>query len=201
MGRPRQFDLETLCDHARELWVEHGVAGVTIRALSAVSGASNGAVYHAFGSRDGLLARVWAREAEGFLAFQRDAVTKAMAGGNPTDGLVAAALAPARYAESDPASARLLLSANVDDLMTAELTDDGRAKLRQRQRELGKLLVELASALWGRHDAAAVTTVRYCVVNLPGTLLLRSKRVNDPVAHHALELAVRGIATEQPPII
>lgn len=199
MGRPRQYDLDTLCDHARDLWVEHGAAGVTIRAVIAVSGASSGAVYHAFGSRDGLLARVWAREAKDFLAFQRDAVTHAMAEGNPTEALVAAALAPAGYAKTNANSARLLLSANVEDLMTAELTDDGRAQLRQRQKELGLLLGELASALWGRRDASAVTTIRYCVVNLPGTLLLRSRKVSDPVAHHALELAVRGIASQAPP--
>lgn len=199
MGRPRQHDLNTLCDHAHDLWVTHGAAGVTIRALTAVSGASSGAVYHAFGSRDGLLARVWAREAEDFLAFQRGTVARAMATGTPTDALVTAAMAPAHYAESNMDSARLLLSANVDDLMTAELTDDGRAQLRQRQKELGQLLIELSSALWNRQDPAAITTVRYCVVNLPGTLLLRSKNVTDPIAHHALELAVRGIASQAPP--
>lgn len=199
MGRPRQHDLDTLCDHARDLWVAHGSDGVTIRALMAVSGASSGAVYHAFGSRDGLLARVWAREAKDFLTFQRGAVTHAMADGSPTEALVAAALAPAAYAQTNAASTRLLLSANVEDLMSAELTDDGRAQLRRRQRELGLLLGELASALWDRNDVAAATTIRYCVVNLPGTLLLRSKKVTDPVAQHALELAVRGIASQAPP--
>ncbi|ORX06160.1 TetR/AcrR family transcriptional regulator [Mycolicibacillus trivialis] len=199
MGRPRRYDRATLADHARALWVEHGMTGVTVRALSALSGASNGAVYHAFGSRDGLLAQVWAREAEDFLAFQREAVAQAMAGGAAVDGLVAAALAPAGYADADAEAARLLLSADVDDLMTAELTDDGRALLRLRQKELGVLLVKLATALWDRRDSAAVTTVRYCVVDLPGTLLLRSQAVTDPVARHALERAVRGIAAEPPP--
>lgn len=200
MGRPRRYDRETLIDHARALWVEHGMTGVTVRALSALSGASNGAVYHAFGSRDGLLAQVWAREAEDFLAFQREAVAQAMAGGAAVDGLVAAALAAAGYADADAEAARLLLSADVDDLMTAELTDDGRALLRLRQKELGVLLVKLATALWDRRDSAAVTTVRYCVVDLPGTLLLlRSQAVTDPVARHALECAVRGIAAEPPP--
>ncbi|OBJ71008.1 TetR/AcrR family transcriptional regulator [Mycobacterium sp. 1274756.6] len=201
MGRPRRYDRETLVGHARALWVEHGITGVTIRALSAASGASNGAVYHAFGSRDGLLARVWAREADGFLSFQRHAVTDAMADGTAVDGLVAAALAPAGYAETNADGARLLLSVTADDLMTAELTDDGHAQLRQRQKELGQLLVELAAALWQRRDAAAVTTVRYCVVDLPGTLLLRSQQLTDPLARHALERAVRGIAAEPPPSV
>ena len=79
VGRPRAHDVDVLLDHARTLWVEQGVSGVTIRALSVETGASNGAIYHAFGSRDGLLVRVWSREAERFLAVQSDAVDTALA--------------------------------------------------------------------------------------------------------------------------
>ena len=39
----------------------------------------------------------------------------------------------------------------------------------------------------------AVTLVRYCVVDLPGALLLKPARPTDPLARHALELAVRGV--------
>ena len=85
MGRPRQYDLDDLLAHARDLWVGRGVDGLTIRALSAASGASNGAVYHAFGSRDGLLARVWAEEAGRFLTFQRDRVAEATREGDATE--------------------------------------------------------------------------------------------------------------------
>lgn len=200
MGRPRRFDIDALTDHARTLWVRNGKAGVTIRALSAASGASNGVVYHAFGSRDGLLARVWAREAREFLAFQRRTVSQAMAVGSPTDGFVAAALAPARYAVAHTDGARILLSATGDELMTAELTADGTALLHERQQELGLLMLELAAALWDRRDRAAVTTVRYCLVDLPGALLLTSTDSANLLAQHALELAVRGIAAVPPPL-
>src|SRR5699024_12836810 len=98
MGRPRRFDPDELADHARSLWVEHGKSGVTTRALVAASGASNGAVYHAFGSRDGLLARGWAREAAGLLTFQQDAVTRATSGGGAAGGPVEAAHSAARAA-------------------------------------------------------------------------------------------------------
>lgn len=199
MGRPRHYDLDELLGHARLLWIEKGVAGVTMRALSSASGASNGAVYHAFGSRDGLLARVWSREAEMFLAYQRDQVEQAMREDDPTSALVVAALAPASYAVQNENGARLLLAANADQLMTAELDGDGRDRLLRLQQNLGRLLTELATALWDRRDRAAVRTVRYCVVNLPGTLLLKGKTITDPVAQHALERAVRGIASEPPP--
>lgn len=199
MGRPRQYDLDELLGHARNLWIERGVGGLTIRALSAESGASNGAVYHAFGSRDGLLARVWAEEAGRFLAFQRDRVDEAMSEGDATVALVAAALAPAAYAGHDADGARLLLAANADDLLASELDDEGRTHLLRLHEELGALHLELASALWGRTDRAAVASVRHCVVTLPAALLLRSTKAPDPVARHALEHAVRGIAAVTPP--
>lgn len=199
MGRPRQYDLDGLLAQARLLWIEHGIDGVTMRALGAVSGASNGAVYHAFGSRDGLLARVWAGEAREFLAFQRGQVQDALREEDPTSALVVAALATASYAVEHEEGARLLLSATADQLVTADLDDDGRVLLRRLQQELGELLEELSDALWERTDRAAVTTVRYCVVNLPGTLLLNDRGITDPLARHVLELAVRGVAGTEPP--
>lgn len=199
MGRPRQHDLDELLEHARQLWIDHGIAGVTVRALITESGASNGAVYHAFGSRDGLLARVWTREAEKFLAFQRKQVERALQDSDPVSALVAAALSPASYAVEDEDGARLLLTTNADKLMTPELDANGHTDLLRLQQQLGELLTELATVLWERRDRAAVTTVRYCVVNLPGSLLLKSRDVSDPVAQHALEQAVRGIASAPPP--
>lgn len=197
MGRPRQHDLDSLLGHARRLWVERGLGGVTVRALTESSGASNGAIYHAFGSRDGLLARVWAREADEFLAFQRERVEQEQ---DPTDALVAAALAPASYAVEHAEGARLLLAATGDDLTTPELDEEGRAELGRLQRDLGRLLTQLSEALWDRRDRAAVTAVRYCVVDLPGALLLKAGDVTDPLAVHVLERAVRGIAAEPPPL-
>jgi AcrR family transcriptional regulator len=199
MGRPREHDIDELLDHGRRLWVEQGAGGVTIRALSAASGVSNGAIYHAFGSRNGLLARIWMRESNLFLTFQREVVERATRAGDPVDGLVGAALAPAAYAAKDNQGARLLLTATLDDLLTADLNSDLRTQLLGLQEKVGDLIVELAMSLWNRRDRAAATTVRYCVVDLPGALLLKADHVTDPVACHALERAVRGIAAMPPP--
>jgi AcrR family transcriptional regulator len=199
MGRPRQHDLDALLGHARSLWIERGAEGLTIRALSSASGASNGAVYHAFGSRAGLLARVWAQEAGRFLAFQRDRVREAMLHGDATSALVAAALAPATYAADNADGARLLLAVTADDLLAADPGEPARTQLIDLQKELGTLLVDLASALWDRRDRAAVEVVRHCVVRLPGALLLQAENIADPLAAHSLEHAVRGIASAVPP--
>ncbi|NYI80163.1 TetR/AcrR family transcriptional regulator [Nocardioides panzhihuensis] len=199
MGRPRRHDLDDLLGHARNLWIERGADGLTIRALSSASGASNGAVYHAFRSRAGLLAGVWAQEAGRFLVFQRERVREAMLDGEATSALVAAALAPATYATDNADGARLLLAVTADDLLGADPGEPARTQLIDLQKELGTLLVDLASALWDRRDRAAVEVVRHCVVTLPGALLLQAESIADPLAAHSLEHAVRGIATAVPP--
>jgi len=196
MARPRVHDLDALLDHARRLWVQGGPGRVTTRELSAVSGMSNGAIYHAFGSRDGLLVQVWSRQAEEFLRFQRDATEQVLtAGGDARDAVVRAALSPADYALRDEQGARLLLAVTPHTLATDRLGDDDRRRLHHLRDEVGALVHELAMRLTGGTSREAVALVRHCVVDLPGVLLLKPARPTDPLARHALEHAVRGILT------
>lgn len=200
MGRPREHDLDAILDHARRLWVEGGTSGLTIRRLSSEAGVSNGALYNAFGSRDGLLTRVWCREADQFLAFQRTAVANALRGDRPIqDAVVAASLASAEYSKHDEQGARLLLSVTFDDLLGAEPAPEQRDELLRLRRSVNDLITDLSTRLWGRTDRSALTCVRYCVVDLPSALLLAPSKPTDPLARHALERAVRGILTIQPP--
>ena len=74
MPRPQVYDRDAILDAAEELAVQRGVKAVTIRAVSERAGISNGAIYHAFGSRGGLAGRAWVRAARRFLALQREAV-------------------------------------------------------------------------------------------------------------------------------
>ena len=115
MPRPRVHDLEHVLDVAERLAVAKGPAAVTIRALSDATSVSNGALYHAFGTRAGLLGRAWVRAAERFLELQRNAVEQALSGGadtegNATEAVVAAALCPASLFDQNPTSARFLLT-------------------------------------------------------------------------------------------
>lgn len=199
MGRPREHDLATLLDHARAVWAESGTAGLTIRALSNASGASNGAIYHAFGSRDALLARVWAREADAFLTFQRSLVTRALAEASAQDAVIAAALAPADYARSHADAAHVLTGVQADDLMHADLAEPEQAELVRLRSVVGDLVVDLAEQLWHRTDRTATSLIKICVVDLPGKLLLSRGQLSDPVARHALTHAVRGITGSAPP--
>ncbi|TSE01582.1 TetR/AcrR family transcriptional regulator [Skermania sp. ID1734] len=205
MPRPRIHDLEQLMDAAERLAVESGASAVTVRALSEATNVSNGAIYHAFGSRAGLVGRVWLRAAQRFLDLQREAVEQAFRlGENPqasaVDAVVAAADSPARFLLEFPVAGRFLLTVRRDELLGAsEIPDEIAVDLRMLDRTLVELFVRLSRALWDRSDREAVAVVRDCVVELPAALLLRGRRTPDPAVRERLAAAVRAVVTLPPP--
>jgi AcrR family transcriptional regulator len=50
---------EAILDAARACFEEHGYAATTIELIAARAGASNGSIYHHFGSKDGILAALY----------------------------------------------------------------------------------------------------------------------------------------------
>src|SRR5689334_16709056 len=169
MPRPQVYDRDAMLDAAEDLAVEGGVTAVTIRAVSERAGISNGAIYHAFGSRGGLVGRAWVRAARRFLTLQREAVD---AETDPVGAVVAAADTPAVFSERYPSSARLWLSIQRDELIgdaPADLQDD----LRGLQKDLRDMLIRLSSAVFDRKDAASVAVIEDCIVGLPTGLMLR----------------------------
>ncbi|WP_181310387.1 TetR/AcrR family transcriptional regulator [Nocardioides campestrisoli] len=204
MGRRREHDLDAVLDHARSLWAEGGAGAVTIRALSAASGVSNGAIYHAFGSRDGLMATVWTREAGRLLDLQDTLVQSARdAAPDPeaaaVAAVVAAATAPATYAVEHPDGARLLLSVTDDRLLDGDLAPEQRDHLLSLRTSLGSRIAGLSTQLWGRDDRAAQAVVRACVVQLPAALLHPRALLDAATARSLLERAVRGVLAGPPP--
>jgi AcrR family transcriptional regulator len=204
--RPRVHDLDRVLDAAEELAVNAGPAAVTIRALSDATAMSNGALYHAFGTRAGLLGRAWVRAAERFLQLQRDAVEQTLQGGpDPADAatavaaVVAAALCPAVFHDQNPTSAQFLLTVPRDDLLrSAEVPADVATALRQLDRALVAIFIRLSRSLWDRKDARAVALIRDCVVHLPTALLLREGQTADHAARERLAAAVRAVLAIPP---
>ncbi|MDV6299467.1 helix-turn-helix domain-containing protein [Dietzia maris] len=204
MPRPRVHDLDQLLDAAERLAAESGAAAVTVRALSDLTGVSNGAIYHAFGSRAGLVGRAWLRAARRFLDLQRDMVEAVLAGGDPSeaaaDAVVAAADAPAQFVLDHPSSGRFLLTVRRSDLLgSADLPADVAAELRELDHGLTDLFVMLSRALWGRADRASVDVIRDCVVELPNALLLRGRRAPTPVVRDRITVCVRAVLALGPP--
>src|SRR5690348_7598380 len=158
-----------MLDAAEQLAVEGGVTAVTIRAVAERAGISNGAIYHAFGSRGGLVGRAWVRAARRFLTLQRQAVDAEY---DPVRAIIAAADAPAVFSKQYPASARLWLAIPRDELI-GDAPADVQTELRALEGDLRDMLIRLSVAMWGRKDAASVAVIEDCVVGLPTGLMLR----------------------------
>ncbi len=200
MPRPRVYDQDQILDAVERLAVESGHAAVTIRAISDAIGVSNGAVYHTFGSRAGLVGRAWLRAGHRFLGVQGELIDAAL-DGDAAAAVVAAAEAPAVFAEQYPNSAQLVLTVRRDELLGPDTPTEIATQLRDLDRLLVESMIRLARALWDRKDAAAVDVITICIVELPTAILLRRNRINDPDARERLRAAVRAVlAVGAPPL-
>jgi AcrR family transcriptional regulator len=195
-------DPDRVLDAVESLAVRSSPAAVTIRAISATVGVSNGAVYHTFGSRMGLLARAWLRAGHRFLAAQTALVDQALAAPGPQAGaeaVLAAADTPAIFAEQHPDSCRLLLSVPRDELLDPQLPDEIATEIRDLEATLVGLMIRLALNVWDRKDAAAVDTITMCIVDLPTAILLRRNRLGSKMAREQLRAAVNAVLDIGPP--
>jgi AcrR family transcriptional regulator len=189
-----------LLDEAERLVTTGDPAGLTLRALAARAGASNGTIYHAFGSKEELLARLWlravARLSEAMTESRRSAALAAT--GTPTgaDSVVAVAIAPVLLARRHPASAQLFFTQRSDQLFSAGLSPDVVALLDEEERRFVRLLRDLATNVWQRSDRAAVEAIAACVVDVPGGMLRRAlieRREPDGVIERRIAAAARAI--------
>ncbi len=179
-----------------------GPAAVTIRAIGDAVGVSNGAVYHAFGSRAGLMAQAWLRAGRRFLTLQTTLVDQALAEPSrpsAADAVVAAAEAPVVFAERYPDSAKLLLTVRREELLDADLPDEITTELRDLDQSLVGLMIRLAAGVWDRKDARAVDAITTCIVDLPTAILLRRDRLGNTTAREHLRAAVRAVLDVGPP--
>lgn len=190
--RPRVHDQDQILDAVERLAVQAGPAAVTIRAVGDATGVSNGALYHAFGSRAGLVGRAWLRAGHRFLGVQAELIDAAPRG-DAVAAVVAAAEAPAVFAHDHPASSRLLLTVRREELLGPQTPPDIAAQLRDLDRLLVESMIRLARLLWDRKDAAAVDVVTMCLVDLPTAILLRRNRIDDPDARARLRAAVTAV--------
>ncbi|WP_067834314.1 TetR/AcrR family transcriptional regulator [Nocardia lijiangensis] len=204
MPRPRTHDPDAVLDAAESLAVRGGPATVTIRAVATATGMSNGALYHTFGSRSGVLGRAWLRAARRFVAVQNELVdarsnSEDGAGEDATEAIVAAAEAPSVFSERFPDSSRLLLTVSREQLLGEDLPDEVAAEVRTAERALIDLMARLAQRHWGRRDRRAIEVLTTCLVDLPTAILIRRDRISEPLAREQLRAAVRAVLAVGPP--
>ena len=202
MPRPRLHEPDRILDAVESMAVRSGPAAVTIRGLSAAVGVSNGALYHTFGSRSGLLGHAWLRAGRRFLTVQNTLVDQALVEAGtqaPVAAVVAAADAPVVFAEQYPESAELLLKVRRRELLDSDLPEEIASEISDLNRLLIGLMIRLAVNLWDRKDALAVDTITTCIVDLPTAILLQRKRLGSATARAHLRAAVRAVLDIGPP--
>ena len=195
MPRPLVHASGAVLDAAEGLLVERGRANLTVRALADRAGASNGSIYHSFGSLETVVGRAWLRRAQQFLVLQRAAVDEELTGGDGRRAVQAAADSPARLADQDLRAAQLLVTLHRDDVLTDAVAPPVAEQLRALDAALADTLRLLARRVWNRRDAAAVDVVTTCVVRLPAALLfpaIRAGRVS-PLPRAQLAAAVGAV--------
>jgi AcrR family transcriptional regulator len=198
MPRPRVYEHDRVLDAVEALAVASGPGGVTIRGISAAVGVSNGALYHSFGSRSGLVAHAWLRAGRRFLSVQSELVDDALEE-TPIAAVVAAADAPVAFAEQYPESSKLLWAVSRDELLESDLPAEIAAELGDLNRSLVGLMIRLATNLWDRKDALAVDAITTCIVDLPTAIVLNRGRLGSPTARAQLHAAVRAVLDVGPP--
>src|SRR5215204_4908654 len=115
MPRPQLHTPDTMLDAARDLLLEQGAGNATMEAIAGASGAPTGSIYHRFGSRDELIARLWLRavyrsQASFLAALEKD---------DPREAALGAAMSIVDFCKAHPEDARLLTIFRREDLMTA----------------------------------------------------------------------------------
>jgi len=202
MARPRLHSLDDLLDVAERLVTSGDPAGLTLRGLATSAGASNGTIYHAFRSKEELLARLWLRATERLGAIMEESVDSAAEG---DDAVVAVALSPSVLVRRHPASAQLFFAQRSDQLFSADLAPEIVDALAEQHKRFLELLIALARGVWDRTDRIAVEAVAACVVDIPGGLLRRrllDGHGADAATERRIETAVRavlGVPLDPPP--
>ena len=195
MARPRLHSLDDLLDVAEQIVVSGDPGGLTLRGLATTAGVSNGTIYHAFGSKEELLARLWLRASARLADLTVDAVS-ATAAQDAASKVVAVATAPLRLAQRHPGSARLFFGQRSDQLFTAEIPGELVSALAEQQQCFVSLLTGLADTVWQRRDRVAVDAITACIVDVPSGLVRRrllSDQPLDATAEQRIDAAVRAV--------
>jgi AcrR family transcriptional regulator len=152
-----------MLDAARDLLLGEGSRSATMEAIADASGAPTGSIYHRFGSRDELIARLWIRavyrsQASFVAALERD---------DPSEAALAAALSIIDFCEEHPADAQLLVAFRREDLVKTIPDGPVAEELAVLNRPVERAVVALARRLYGRPTRAALDRTLLAVFDLP----------------------------------
>lgn len=191
MSRRSIHGIEEILDATRDLVLEHGTASATIEKIAQRSGAPVGSLYHRFGSREQLLARLWVRAARRSQAAILPAATHA----DLREAVVLAALSILDFVEQHRDDARLLLSFRREDLLRDARSPDLVAELKTLNQPVQALVAKAATRLFGKADRQAIDQVMLAAFDIPYGAVRRHLLANHklpPTLRTSIEAAVRG---------
>ena len=163
MPRPKLHSTEAMLDSARDLLLEDGSRSATIEAIASASGAPTGSIYHRFGSRDELIARLWMRAV---YRSQASFVT-ALERQDAKDAALAAAMSIVDFCEEHPADAKLLVTFRREDLIRSLPEGPLADELADLNRPVERAVVDLARRLYGTRRRAALDRTLMVVFDFP----------------------------------
>lgn len=152
-----------MLDAARALLLEEGSRSATMEAVAKASGAPTGSIYHRFGSKDELIARLWIRAV---YRSQASFVT-AMEREDPRDAALAAAMSIIAFCEEHPGDAQLLAAFRREDLFKAIPEGKLANELASLNRPVERAVSQLAQRLYGKRSRAALDRTLLAVFDLP----------------------------------
>jgi AcrR family transcriptional regulator len=163
MPRPQLHPTDGMLDAARDLILEDGSRSATMEAIADASGAPTGSIYHRFGSRDELIARLWMRavyrsQASFLTALEEPDAEKAA---------LAAAMSIIDFCEEHPADAQLLVSFRREDLIRAMPEGPLADELAELNRPVAQAVIDLTQRLYGTRRRAMVERTLMAVFDLP----------------------------------
>ena len=182
-----------MLDAAIGLLLADGSRAATVEAIAEASGAPVGTIYHRFGSRDALIARLWMRA----VYRSQASVLAALEHPDAEEAAVAAALSIFDFCEEHPRDAQLLASFGHEELLG--LTPDGPLadELKELNRPVERAVVALAKRLYGKRTRAALDRVLLIVFDLPHGAVRRHLIAGAPLPvtlRADLERAARALA-------
>lgn len=198
MARPRTHSDEDILGAVRALLVDEGPRAVTTTAVSKLSGAPTGTLYHRFGSRANMIAELWIR------TVRRLQTAVLAAGDGETDEVeaaVAMALATVDFCAANPDDARLLTLASRERLRNESgLSASTAADLETLNQPLFERLDRLAEHLHEAGDGSLTLSftsesVTYAVISLPYVAVRQAVGGgNDPAVMRAMvEAGARAV--------
>jgi AcrR family transcriptional regulator len=163
MPRPQLHPTDGMLDAARDLILEDGSPSATMEAIADASGAPTGSIYHRFGSRDELIARLWMRA----VYRSQASFLAALEEPDPEKAALAAAMSIIDFCEEHPADAQLLVAFRREDLIRSVPEGPRADELVELNRPVAHAVAELAWRLYGTRRRAAVDRMLMAVFDLP----------------------------------